>query len=250
MDWSDKWLLKFNAAKCKVMHVGHSLDTRYFIRDETGPVQLQSVDEERDLGVFFTKDLKSSTQCVRSAAKARRIIGMVRRNFRRLDKEDFLLIYKTYIRPHLEYCVQSWSPHLVKDMECLERVQRTATNLVPALKKFSYEERLKRLGLTTLRIRRTRGDLIEVFKIMTGRERINKDQLFHTSQNSHGLRGHSLKIVKERSTRDVRKYFFTQRVVNDWNKLPQHVVDAKTVNGFKNALDEYWKDMDIISSIA
>jgi len=250
MDWSDKWLLQFNAAKCKVMHVGHGFDTKYYIRDETGPVQLQSVEEERDLGVFFTRDLKSSTQCVRSAAKARRIVGMVRRNFRRLDKEDFLLIYKTYIRPHLEYCVQAWSPHLVKDMECLERVQKIATKLVPALRNLDYGERLKRLGLTTLQTRRVRGDLIEVFKIMTGREKINRDQFFHMSQNLHGLRGHSLKITKERSSRDVRKYFFSQRVVNDWNKLPQHVVDAETVNGFKNALDRHWKDMDNISSIA
>jgi len=135
-------------------------------------------------------------------------------------------------------------------MECLERVQRTATKLVPALRKFDYGERLKRLGLTTLQTRRVRGDLIEVFKIMTGRERINRDQFFHLSQNLHGLRGHSLKITKERSSRDVRKYFFSQRVVNDWNKLPQHVVDAETVNGFKNALDKHWKDMDNISSIA
>jgi hypothetical protein len=232
------------------MHIGHSINTRYYIKDETGQVELQQVPEEKDLGVFFTQDLKSSTQCMKSAAKARRIIGMVRRHFRRLDKQDFLLIYKTYIRPHLEYCVQSWLPHLIKDIQCLERVQKAATNLVPVLRNLSYIQRLKRLGLTTLQTRRARGDMIEVFKIMTGRERIEREQFFQLTSNDHGLRGHSLKIRKERSSRDIRKYSFSQRVVNTWNKLPQTVVDATTVNMFKNALDKHWKDMDIKSSIA
>ena len=90
-----------------------------------GNMQLSTVQEEKDLGVFFTSDLKASTQCTKSAAKARRIIGMVRRNFKRLDKNDL------YIRPHLEYCIQAWSPHLMKDIQCLKRVQKSATNLIP-----------------------------------------------------------------------------------------------------------------------
>ena len=142
------------------MHVAHRFDTRYYMEDEKGEVELEQVQEEKDLGVFFTNDLKPSTQCQKSAAKARRIIGMVRRNFKRLDKKDFLLLYKTYIRPHIEYCVQSWSPHLSKDIKHLERVQKAATELVPSMKSLSYDERLKRLGLTTLQKRRARGDLL------------------------------------------------------------------------------------------
>jgi len=76
-------------------------------------------------------------------------MGMVRRNFRRLDKEDFLLIYKTYIRPHMEYCVQAWSPYLKKDIECLEKVQRSATKMVHGLRHLSYEQRLRHLELTS-----------------------------------------------------------------------------------------------------
>jgi len=73
---------------------------------------IEQITEEKDLSVYITADLKPSTQCVRAAAKARSVMGIVRRNFRRLDKEDFLLIYKTYIRPHIEYCVQAWSPYI------------------------------------------------------------------------------------------------------------------------------------------
>src|SRR5664279_5689277 len=123
--WSTIWQLKFNPSKCKVMHVGHDVDTRYFVTNGKSREELVSVEEEKDLGVHFSKDLKVGTQCLRSAAAARKVIGLVRRHFRRMDKQDFLLIYKTYIRPHLEYCIQSWSPHLVKDIQCLERVQRS-----------------------------------------------------------------------------------------------------------------------------
>ena len=80
--------------------------------------------EDKDLGVHVTEDLKSSTQCAQSAAKARSVMGMVSKNFTRLDKDDFLLIYKLYIRPLMEYCVQAWSPHLKKDTECLVKVQQ------------------------------------------------------------------------------------------------------------------------------
>jgi len=109
-------------------------------------------------------------QCVRAAAKARSVMGMVRRNFRRLDKEDFLLIYKTYIWPCMEYCVQAWSPYLKKDIECLEKVQRSATKMVHGLRHLSYEQRLRHLELTTLRERRIRGDLNETVKIMIGKK--------------------------------------------------------------------------------
>jgi len=77
--------------------------------------------------------------------------------------------------------------------------------------------------------------MIEVYKIMTGKDKIDKEQFFPLADNNYGLRGHSLKIRKNR--------FFSQRVVNAWNKLPQHVVDAPSVNSFKNRLDNLWKEV-------
>jgi len=113
--WSSKWLLKLNPSKCKVMHIGHSLGTVYCMNDDSGnSTIIQRIAEEKGLGVHLTDDLNPSTQRVRSAAKARSVMGMVKRDFRRLDQPDFLLIYKTYIRPRMEYCVQAWSTHLKK----------------------------------------------------------------------------------------------------------------------------------------
>ena len=149
--WSSKWLLKLNSSKCKVMHIGHSPCSDYHVTDDAGNSNaIEQITEEKDLGVYITEDLKPSMQCVRSVAKARSVMGMVRRNFRRLDKEDFLLIYKTYIRNHIEYYVQAWSLHLKKDIECLEKVQRSATKMVHGLRHLPYEQRLLHLGLTTL----------------------------------------------------------------------------------------------------
>ena len=80
----------------------------------------------------------------------------------RKDKELILQLYKSLVRPRLEYCIQAWRPYLKKDV--LERVQKTATKMISGLSEMGYEERLKILGLTTLETRRLRGDLIEVFK--------------------------------------------------------------------------------------
>jgi len=173
---------------------------------------------------------------------------MVRRAFRKLDILDFRLIYKTYIRPHLEFCIQAWSPHYIKDIEVLENVQKAATKLVPKLRKFSYSTRLQMLGITSLKERRVRGDMIEVYILMTGKEQISPGQFCTPAGAHYKLRGHDKKLTKARPRMDIRKYFFSQRVVNSWNGLPAKVVNSKSVNAFKNAYDRLCcNDMDVQS---
>ena len=137
---------------------------------------------------------------------------MVRRPFRNLDISDFRLIYKTFIRPHLEFCIQAWSPHYIKDIEVLENVQKVATKLVPKLRKFSYSTRLRMLGITSLKERRIRGDsgdMIEVYKLMTRKEQINPGQFFTPAVAHYKLRGHDKKLTKARPRLYIRKYFFS-----------------------------------------
>ena len=210
--------------------------------EDSARKELETVHQERDLSVIVTSDLKSSSQCLKSAATARKVIAMVRRTFRNLDIADFRLIYKTYIRPHMEFCIQAWSPHFVKDIDVLERVQKAATNLVPMLRKYNYATRLRMIGITSLEERRLRGDMIEVYKLLTGKEQIDHRQFFNSADTPYGLRGHEKKLA---SRLDSRKFFFSQRVVNGWNNLPAKVVNSETVNSFKNAYDHYYcKDMD------
>ena len=181
---------------------------------------IERTTEERDLAVIITDNLKPTSQCVKAAAKARSVLGVVRRHFKRLDPQDFLIIYKSYIRPHLEYCIQAWSPYLQKDVDCLESVQLAATRLVRGFRKVPYEDRLPILGLTTLAVRRKRGDLIECYKILSGKENLDPCQFFQRSDTTH-LRGHSCKLSVSRCHLQLRQNFFSQRVIKDWNKLPQ-----------------------------
>ena len=213
-DWSDKWLLRLNSEKCKVMHMGHSYQTSYFLRDGTDVRKLECVSSEKDLGVYVTSNLKPSQQCAAAAAKASSILGLVKRHFRNLDIPSFKLIYKLYIRPHLEYSIQAWSPQLKKDVACLERIQRRATKIIPGFKKKSYAERLVLLNLTTLEQRRVRGDLIETFKLLTGRERVDWHLFFQLENTGYNLRGHSLKLSKPRCNTVLRSNTFSCRIVD------------------------------------
>ena len=91
---------------------------------------------------------------------------------------NLIPLYKAIVRPHLEYCIQAWNPHLRKDVDMLEKIQRRATKLIPELRDLTYEERLKECGLTTLETRRLRGNQIEVFKILNGYENIDSNIFF------------------------------------------------------------------------
>jgi len=167
--------------------------------------------------------------------------------FKIIDKEDFGIIYKTYVRPHLEYCIQAWSPKLQKDKMLLEKVQQRATRIVKGLEKLPHETRLKKLGIYSLERRRLCGDLIETFKILTGREDVNYSKFFELADVTSGLRGHLLKLFKPRCHTTVRQNFFSLRIVNEWTKLPQDVMEAPSINMFKNRLDRHWQDMGIQS---
>ena len=123
-----------------------------------------------------------------------------------------MFLYKTYVRPHLEYCVQLWCPYLAKDIDIIEKVQVRATKLVKGLERLPYTTRLQKLGLYSLYCRRVRGDLIETFKILKGYYDIEWSQLFTLNKSS--TRGHCLKLFKRQSRTTLRQKFFTQSVIN------------------------------------
>ena len=106
------------------------------------------------------------------------------------------------------------------------------------LRDLSYEERLKECGLTTLETRRLRGDQIEVFKILNGYENIDRNMFFSLKKDSR-TRGHEVKLVKDQCRLDIRKHSFSQRTINEWNKLSTDCVTASSENMFKNKVDTY-----------
>ena len=110
------------------------------------------------------------------------MLGLVKRTFTFMDKEMFSPLYKTLIRPHLEYATVVWSPFLKKDIFLIENVQRRATKLVKSIRNFSYEERMKRLGLPALRYRGARNDVSQVFKIMQRIDKLDVNTFFSKCQ--------------------------------------------------------------------
>ena len=120
--------------------------------------------------------MKHETQVIAASQRAMAVLRSVRRAFVRFEIETFSIIYTSYIRPHLEYSIQAWSPYYyAKDILLLEKVQRRATKLVWRLKELSCEERLERLKLFSLEERRLRGDLIQTFKLLTGKEKVDHE---------------------------------------------------------------------------
>ena len=167
-------------------------------------------------------------------------MSLIKRTFDFIDKYVFVKLYTALVRPHLEFANVVWHPYLRKDIESLERLQRRATKLVPALRDLPYQERLRELQLPTLahRTRRVRGDAIQTFKIVKG-----IDDCVFDKKNcySSSTRGHNLKLKKARFRTTFCQHQFSRRVIDLWNNLPQHVVDARDVENFKIRMDRHWK---------
>ena len=213
----------------------------YFLQFHT----LDAVEEEVDLGVTVDSKLKFSKHIDLKISKANKLLGLIRHTFKFLSAETLTTLYKSLVRPHVEYATPAWSPHLKGDRDKIEKLQRRATKLVPELRDQTYEERLRSLKLPTLEFRRLRADLILIYKYTHNLIKLDTNPhcpICRHNTNmlqpslSRSCRGHNLKFQVQHHT-SYRDRFLTSRVLNTWNKLHPQTVNAVSINSFKSKLN-------------
>ena len=200
---------------------------------------MKSSDLERDLGILISKDLKWSNQCKKAAAKANRMLGRLKNTFVSRSSSIWKKLYLAYIRPQLEFAVPIWSPYLEGDIKRIEDVQHKATRTPSELQGLPYDEKCRRWGIQSLRERRVRGDLIQKFKIEKNFDKVSwfVEPPFVVNNTTGRRRFHREPL----NGCDQRFNFFSNRVVNPWNSLPDSVVQLADITSFKIKIDEFKK---------
>ena len=237
--WTEEWQMGYNLTKCKHMRLGNTpVEHQYYLTNPDGSkFYIDTIKEERDLGVIVDKNLKFQKHIDNIVKIANSVLGTIKRTFTNINRKTFTLLYKALVRSHLEYGQEVWHPRLKGQIGQLEKVQRRATKLVKNIRHLPYRERLKRLDLPSLKHRRLRGDMITLYKITHGLMNTNIQVPYSAN---HHLRGHCLKLAYSTSTSPARRHFITARSTGDWNSLPESVVMAPSLLSFKNRLDKHW----------
>jgi exonuclease III len=239
--WCVSWQLKLNVSKC--LFIRYGLVDRPLLDYMMSGALLKKVDVTNDLGVMFDTKLSFSTHCNSVANKGFMRANMLLKCFHTRDYDLQIKLFNTFVRPVLEYNSPVWSPHLVKDIAIIERVQKYFTKNLRGLRKIPYLQRLTILGQPTLQSRRTRADLIYLFKILNGYVDNNLKKFFVQSLNvstcEMTLRGHANKLFIPKPRTDLIKFNFVYRVSKCWNSLPSLVCDTNSLAIFKSRLADY-----------
>ena len=246
--WSEKWLLKFHPNKCSILSIGNQTSTYdYKLVSSNDSHKIEYVNCIKDIGVTMDSALTFDQHINIKINTANKILGIIRRSYRFLSCEIFLPLYKCMVRSYFDYAVCVWDPYKIKHIKDIEDVQRRATKLIPEIKNCTYPERLKKLNLPTLAFRRIRGHMIEVYKIINYMydNRVTGNLLTFRNKTTVNLRGNEYMLDQKRIYKPECKNFFSNKVVTVWNTLPNSVVDANSLNIFKNRLDKLWDNQEL-----
>jgi len=224
--------MSFNELKCHVMHLGpHNPKNSYTMNG----TMLNTTEMERDIGVLVSSNMKPNQQCKKAAQTATAVLGQITRSFHFRDRHVFRSLYLQYVRPHLEFAVAAWSPWTKADIDCLETVQRRAVKAISGLKGATYDEKLRELNIPSLQARRMEMDMVQTYKMVNNIDTDNSDTMFQRADTRRPTRDRSGKdnLLLKRSQHEFRKNFFSNRVICEWNALPDKIKEAGSIGQFK-----------------
>jgi len=226
--------MKFNKARCRVLHLGRE-NPLYQYR--LGADLLECSSAEKDLGVLVDDKPVMSQQCALVTKKVNGILACTKKVVTSMSREVLLPLYSALVRPHMDYSVQFWAPQFKKDEELLERVHQMATRMMRGLEYLSYDERLRELGLFSLKKRILRWDLINAYKYLKGGCQKDGAKLFSVVPSDRTM-GNGHKLKQKKFYLNMRKNF-TLSVAEHWNRLSRGVVDSPSLETFKIHLDAF-----------
>ena len=191
------------------------------------------------MGVIIDNELKYHVYAASATKKANQVLGIIKKSYYTRDAKTMPTLYKSMVRPHLEYGNAIWGPFC--NIGMVESVQKHATKLIDTLKHKPYEDRLIALDLPSMTYRCKRGDMILMYKLINGLVRLDFNIFFTPMCMSH-TRGHSKRVFKKHATKRPKIGSFSHRVTNCWNSLSDHVINAPSTNIFKKCLNEFWSN--------
>ena len=210
------------------------------LSDASGSVFISPSQHARDLGVFIDKDLNWEAHYSIISVKAKQMCGWIFNTFYTRDRKTMLTLFKSLVRPRLEFCCEVWCPHLIKHINCIEQVQRFFTNRISGLKHLNYWERLENLKLMSLQRRREKLIILHVWKIKNDIYPNSSDLSFKLHKRTNSMKAiiKPLSRVKGRllTTYDAS---FTIRACRLWNTLPSQLTQLTSMSAFKSQLNKF-----------
>ena len=243
-NWTKDWQQLIQPAKSEHITFNHNHNLSDQFKFNINGNNITKVHTVKDLGILISDNLKWTPYLNQIKSKASRLCCLILRSFKTNNLETYKTDYNTYIRPIMEYNTSIWTPHLKSEIKLIESVQQKFTKSVCKKLNLSfnnYSERLNIMGMESLECRRVRFDLILLYKMYNNLIDVNLDNFFQPGlvQNKYNLRRHKCTLVKPPIAKTATRYkFFTYRIINLWNKLPEEVVTSRSLNLFKFRLQQ------------
>lgn len=238
--WCDEWQMELNASKTLFMRMTRKKDPLSFSYSIKGTV-LTEVKNVKYLGVHLTHDLNWSMHVDSVCNKAMRKLWSLRRKLHDATPEAKTMAYKMTILPVLTYASHLWEPYTKTNALKCERIQNKALRFIfnSYSRTQSISELRDRAGLMTVKRKMQHNRLIFFFQILNGDYKVHLKEHIALQPFTTSRTKHSKHITPLSYRTDLFKYSFLVRSIDDWNQLPQYIVEHCDLQRFEKALSEY-----------